>query len=252
MNVQINRVVIIITLTMTLAVFVTSVIDSRSEPLPDFSIYKDVKQKKSAFFGYILPLVVEQNTLIQSQRDKLIELKHLSQEEYSRSQLTFLTDLSDQYRLTSSEEITPDLVNQLLVRVDQVPASLALAQAAMESAWGTSRFAVQANNLFGQWCYQEGCGLVPLRRNAGSKHEVAKFDSVSDAIKSYLRNLNTHRAYTDLREQRASLRNAGQTVTGHKLAEGLIDYSELREAYVHEIQAVIRINTLAKYDSEAD
>ena len=75
MNVQINRVVIIITLIMTLAVFVTSVMNSRSEPLPDFSIYKDVKQKKSAFFGYILPLVVEQNTLIQSQRDKLIELK---------------------------------------------------------------------------------------------------------------------------------------------------------------------------------
>ena len=250
MKLDTNRAVIIVTLIMTLAVLGTGIMGSSSEPLPDFSVYKDVKQKKSAFFGYILPLVDEQNTLIQGQRDKLVEVKDLSEGEYSRSQLTFLTDLADQYRLTSPEEITPNVVKQLLVRVDQVPASLALAQAAMESAWGTSRFAVQANNLFGQWCYQEGCGLVPLRRNAGSKHEVAKFDSVSDAIKSYLRNLNTHRAYTDLREQRALLRNAGKVVTGHKLAEGLIDYSELREAYVHEIQAVIRINKLTKYDSE--
>ena len=248
MNFQINRVVIIIIAIMTSAVLVTSFMGARPEPLPDFSVYKDVKQKKSAFFGYILPLVEAQNMLIQSQRDKLLELKGLGKDEYSLSQQNFLTDLASEYRLTSSE-ITPTEVQQLLIRVDQVPASLALAQAAMESAWGTSRFAVQANNLFGQWCYEKGCGLVPLRRNAGSKHEVAKFDSVSDAISSYLRNINTHRAYTDLRDQRALLRNAGDPVTGQKLAEGLIDYSELREAYVHEIQAVIRINKLAELDS---
>tara|TARA_B100000768_G_scaffold51500_1_gene50130 strand:+ start:1501 stop:2259 length:759 start_codon:yes stop_codon:yes gene_type:complete len=250
MKLDINRAVIIITLIMALAVFGTAIMGASSEPLPDFSVYKDVKQKKSAFFGYILPLVEAQNTLIQRKRDKLLELKLLRVDEYSRSQRNFLTDLAKEYRLTASE-ITPAEVKQLISRVDQVPASLALAQAAMESAWGTSRFAVQANNLFGQWCYEKGCGLVPLRRNAGSKHEVAKFDSVSDAIKSYLRNINTHRAYSDLREQRAVLRNAGKVVTGHKLAEGLIDYSELREAYVHEIQAVIRINKLTKYDSES-
>ena len=250
MKLDTNRAVIIVTLIMTLAVLGTGIMGSSSEPLPDFSVYKDVKQKKSAFFGYILPLVEAQNTLIQRKRDKLLELKLLGVDEYSRSQRNFLTDLAKEYRLTVSE-ITPAEVKQLISRVDQVPASLALAQAAMESAWGTSRFAVQANNLFGQWCYEKGCGLVPLRRNAGSKHEVAKFDSVSDAIKSYLRNINTHRAYSDLREQRAVLRNAGKVVTGHKLAEGLIDYSELREAYVHEIQAVIRINKLTKYDSES-
>ena len=250
MKLDINRAVIIITLIMTLAVFGTAIMGASSEPLPDFSVYKDVKQKKSAFFGYILPLVEAQNTLIQRKRDKLLELKLLGVDEYSRSQRNFPTDLAKEYRLTVSE-ITPAEVKQLISRVDQVPASLALAQAAMESAWGTSRFAVQANNLFGQWCYEKGCGLVPLRRNAGSKHEVAKFDSVSDAIESYLRNLNTHRAYSDLREQRTVLRNAGKVVTGHKLAEGLIDYSELREAYVHEIQAVIRINKLTKYDSES-
>ena len=139
-------------------------------------------------------------------------------------------------------------MQQLLLRVDKVPASLALSQAAIESAWGTSRFAVKGNNLFGQWCYKKGCGLVPLRRNAGSNHEVAKFASVANSVNAYMRNINTHRAYADLRANRAQLRQAEQDVTGHLLAENLMFYSELREVYVHEVQAVIRINKLAQYD----
>ena len=244
---NINRFVVIITVFMTLSVVVVGISQQDKNPLPDFTQYQNVKAKKSAFFNYILPLVQAQNTTIKNQREQLAELKHLSEQEYSRSHRKLILDLAKEYRL-NSESATKKEVAELLLRVDQVPASLALAQAAMESAWGTSRFAVQGNNLFGQWCYQKGCGLVPLRRNAGSTHEVAKFDSVSDAIKSYLKNINTHRAYADLRNDRASLRSAGEPITGHQLAEGLIDYSELREAYVHEIQAVIRINKLSQYD----
>ena len=250
MNWDINRTVIIITLIMTSAVVINSLIKSTQPALPDFSVYQDVKQKKSAFFGFMLPLVEIQNTLIQEQRDKLVELKHLTEEEYSPSHKTFLMQLATQYRL-KADTIAAAEVQQLLLRVDQIPTSLVLAQAAMESAWGTSRFAVQGNNLFGQWCYQEGCGLVPLRRNEGSKHEVATFDSVSDAINAYLRNLNTLNAYESLRTQRAQLRAQNKPVTGYQLAEGLVDYSELREAYVNEIQAVIRINKLAKYDQSS-
>jgi Bax protein len=161
----------------------------------------------------------------------------------------FIEELAGYYKV-DIDQPNKAVFNKLLLRVDEVPASLALAQAAMESAWGTSRFAVQANNLFGQWCYQEGCGLVPLRRNPGSKHEVAKFESVSDAIRSYLRNINTHRAYSGLREHRSGLLNQGNRVSGHLLAGNLIEYSELREAYVHEIQAIIRINKLDQYDAD--
>jgi len=107
---------------------------------------------------------------------------------------------------------------------------------------------VQGNNLFGQWCYKKGCGLVPLRRNAGSNHEVAKFASVANAVNAYMRNINSHRAYSDLRASRAQLRESQQQVTGHLLAENLLHYSELREVYVHEVQAVIRINKLGQYD----
>lgn len=220
-----------------------------SNPLPDFSIYTDVKQKKTAFFNYIFPLVEEQNQLIRVQRSRLLDLAETTVESLNNADQNFIEELSRYYKV-DIEQPNKIVINKLLLRVDEVPASLALAQAAMESAWGTSRFAVQANNLFGQWCYQEGCGLVPLRRNPGSKHEVAKFDSVSDAIRSYLRNINTHRAYSDLREHRSSLLSQGNLVSGHLLAENLIEYSELREAYVHEIQAVIRINKLDQYDAD--
>jgi len=156
--------------------------------------------------------------------------------------------LAGVYRLVDADLSSAELIKELLIRVDTVPPSLALAQAAVESGWGTSRFAVQANNLFGQWCYEKGCGLVPSQRNSGANHEVAKFKNVSDAVYSYTRNINTHRAYKDLRMSRAALRADDETVTGHILAEGLLRYSERGEDYVHELQAVIRINKLAPYD----
>ena len=247
MKLDTNRVVVLISLLMTVTFVIVALFSKASNPIPDFTVYDNVKDKKLAFFEYMLPLVKEQNSLIKDQRERLLELRHLSVQEFSRAQEDLVTKLIKEYRI-KSDQLSKEDINQLLLRVDEVPASLALAQAAMESAWGTSRFAVQANNLFGQWCYTKGCGLVPLRRDAGNSHEVEKFRTVSDAVSSYLRNINSHRAYAGLRKDRAQLRATGDAVTGYKLAEGLVDYSELREAYVKEIQAVIRINKLAQYD----
>jgi Bax protein len=247
MKLDTNRVVVLISLLMTVTFVIVALFSKASNPIPDFTVYDNVKHKKLAFFEYMLPLVKEQNSLIKDQRERLLELRHLSVSEFSRAQEDLVTKLIKEYRV-KSDQLSKEDINQLLLRVDEVPASLALAQAAMESAWGTSRFAVQANNLFGQWCYTKGCGLVPLRRDAGNSHEVEKFRTVSDAVSSYLRNINSHRAYAGLRKDRAQLRATGDAVTGYKLAEGLVDYSELREAYVKEIQAVIRINKLAQYD----
>ena len=123
-----------------------------------------------------------------------------------------------------------------------------LTQAAMESAWGTSRFAREGNNLFGQWCYQPGCGIVPKRRREGQVHEVASFDVVDAAVASYLRNINSHRAYADLRAARADLRAANQPVTGNAMANHLLRYSERGLDYVEEIQSMIRVNKLAVLD----
>lgn len=220
----------------------------RSEALPDFTAYTEVKAKKAAFFGYMLPLIKARNLYIQGQRQQLLALSERAQDILSAQDSKELADLADVYRLAGTDLSSADLVKELLVRVDTVPPSLALAQAAVESGWGTSRFAVQANNLFGQWCYKKGCGLVPSQRNSGANHEVAKFANVSDAVDSYTRNINTHRAYKDLRRSRAALRADNETVTGHILAEGLLRYSERGEDYVHELQAVIRINKLLTYD----
>lgn len=227
-------------------VFATTFVDRN--PLPDFSNYTQVQQKKSAFFDYILPLVNKSNQLVLADRS---ELEMLAGE---AGDLTFfqrrtLNEIAEDYFVDREDRSDKEIINQLLLRVDPVPASLALAQAAIESAWGTSRFAVQGNNLFGQWCYKKGCGLVPLQRNSGSQHEVAKFSTVSDSVESYIRNINTHRAYKDLRVSRARLRSAENAASGYQLAENLLEYSELREKYVHEVQAVIRINKLSQYDN---
>ena len=218
---------------------------TNSAPLPDFTQYQDVRQKKTAFFDYMLPMVAESNRQTLAQRAEIEVLAARS--ELSATERKKLSQFARQYGL-QAEQKDAQLVQKLLLRVDTIPASLALSQAAIESAWGTSRFAVQGNNLCGQWCYQKGCGLVPLRRNAGSNHEVAKFASVASSVNAYMRNINTHRAYADLRANRAQLRDAEKQVTGHLLAENLLHYSELREVYVHEVQAVIRINKLAQYD----
>jgi Bax protein len=227
------------------AVFAVVIIDRN--PLPDFSHYTQVKEKKSAFFDYILPLVKQSNQLIIEDR-KQLEVLLNNVDDLSFFEQLELDGLAEDYYVDKENRSDLQIIEHLLLRVDPVPPSLALAQAAIESAWGTSRFAVQGNNLFGQWCYKKGCGLVPLQRNAGSHHEVAKFSTVSESVESYIRNINTHRAYRDLRANRAQLRGAESSASGYQLAENLLEYSELREKYVHEVQAVIRINNLARYD----
>jgi Bax protein len=233
---------------MVFSVIILSATIVDRNPLPDFSNYTQVKQKKSAFFDYILPLVNKTNQLVLADR-KDLEILAGNESELSFFERRKLTQIAENYFVDTQDRSDKEIVEQLLLRVDPVPPSLALAQAAIESAWGTSRFAVQGNNLFGQWCYRKGCGLVPLQRNAESQHEVAKFSTVSDSVESYIRNINTHRAYADLRVNRARLRGSENSASGFQLAENLLEYSELREKYVHEVQAVIRINKLAQYDN---
>ena len=143
MKLDTNRVVVLISLLMTVTFVIVALFSKASNPIPDFTVYDNVKHKKLAFFEYMLPLVKEQNSLIKDQRERLLELRHLSVSEFSRAQEDLVTKLIKEYRV-KSDQLSKEDINQLLLRVDEVPASLALAQAALESAWGTSRFAVQA------------------------------------------------------------------------------------------------------------
>ena len=229
----------------SLLVFAVTLIDRN--PLPDFSEYSQVQQKKRAFFEYMLPLIQETNQQVIADRKEL-ELLAENAPGLNFFQRIKLGQLAEKYFVSQEDKTDSQVIEQLMLRVDPVPASLALAQAAIESAWGTSRFAVQGNNLFGQWCYTKGCGLVPRNREVGRQHEVAVFSTVSESVESYIRNINTHRAYSDLRTNRARLRAEKISVSGYQLAENLLEYSELREKYVDEVQAVIRLNNLARFD----
>ena len=217
---------------------------SRSEA-PDFSSIVHVPTLKRTFYEYLHPMVVAENDRIRTQRLQLRKLRHKVEQHsnLSASQQLWLAKLADEYRLVLSDApVTATDLDHLMSRVDVVPKALALAQAAIESGWGRSRFARLSNNLYGEWCFKPGCGIVPQDRNAGALHEIASFDSPANSIRSYMRNLNTHGAYDGWRDLRRSQREAGDSLFALKLAARLTAYSELREEYVQRVRDVIRQN----------
>jgi Bax protein len=219
--------------------------------IPDFASIKNVKQKKQAFFKYMYPLIISENKNILAERKKIIQLqKKIAKQALSANEHKFLRTISAKYSLKTQNPSSQKNITKLLTHVDYVPPALILSQSANESAWGTSRFAKQANNFFGQWCFKKGCGLIPLHRNSGSKHEVRKFSSPQNSIRSYIRNINTGRAYASLRKLRAKNHNNKSLITGYDLAIGLIKYSQRGIAYIKEIRSMIRINKLTRYDQK--
>lgn len=209
--------------------------------LPDFSQYKVVKYRKKAFFTYLKPFAKQVNTAIIKDRKTLESMKQ-HQGKLSTDNITWLNHKAKTYKIKTSS--TPNIIKQLETKMDIIPPALLLAQAANESAWGTSRFAKLGNNLFGQWCYKPNCGIVPLKRSKGLTHQVQKFDSPFDSIAAYALNLNSNSSYHYLRQLRAALRQSGKMITGFKLAQGLNKYSERGMAYVRDIQKMIINNNL--------
>ncbi len=212
---------------------------------PDFSAYTDIQQKKTDFFLFLLPKIQKANQKVLLERANVTELLGHSNT-LTAQQSSTLLNLAKKYKVET--QAPAKIIEELLKRVDSIPASLVLAQAANESAWATSRFARKGNNLFGQWCYVKDCGLVPKQRSKGQHHEVAQFKSVQQSIESYMRNLNSQYSYEDLRTLRQQLRISKNVVSGYQLAQGLLKYSTRREAYVKEIQAMIKHNGLSQYD----
>lgn len=213
------------------------------EPMPDFRAFEAGPDRKAVFFEFVEPLIAEANEHVAEDRQRLVEIAGKS--EFSWLDRWWLDKLAAHYRIEHDGMDEEELLSMLLMRVDVVPTSLALAQAAKESGWGTSRFAREANNLFGEWCFRPGCGLVPQNRRAGRKHEVEAFDTPRDSVFSYLLNLNTHGSYRAFRLERARLRKSGESLSGVELAEQLGEYSERRDEYVKDIKHLIQVNKLA-------
>ncbi len=221
----------------------------QTERVPDFSAYLDVAQKKRVFFEFMLPLIRESNANIRKERSKLMVISTRLEKGMvlQRGEHQYLTQLFKRYGMKAPFKVDTQHTDQLLERVDMVPASLVLAQSANESGWGTSRFAVKANNYFGIWCFSSGCGLKPRSRDEGLSHEIASYDSVQDSVRAYMHNINTHRAYRDLRLIRSEQRNLQNHYMGLALTDGLQHYSELGPTYVHAIKQMIRVNKLQEY-----
>jgi Bax protein len=211
-----------------------------------------VADKKRLFFRLIAPIVLRVNELILEDRGRATQVtRRLAQgQSVTPDDQAWLTELAVKYKVleSASEPLDHDIFAELLMRVDIVPPSLSLAQAASESGWGTSRFAAEGNSLFGQWTWGKGLKPAEQRTSKLGDYRIAAFDSTAQAAYAYALNLNTGRAYHDLRLKRADLRRQSLPISGTVLADSLRNYSERGQAYVDELKAFIRQNRLGDAD----
>jgi len=204
-----------------------------------------VEQRKRTFLKAILPLVLRANDSVLAERRRLKSvIAHLEKGgSLARSQIYWLSELADRYGGS------PDDLDDLLTRVDTVPISLALAQAAEESGWGTSRFAREGNAVFGQWTWDTEAGIVPRDRPRGRNHLVRKFPALQHSVSEYVRNLNSNPAYAKFRAARAARRAADEPFSGRELAAYLTAYSERGPAYVRTLRMIMAHNGLEEFDN---
>jgi Bax protein len=220
--------------------------------LPDFKRMSSTEQRQQYFIDFMLPKIEAANLQLLITRQKIEHLatQYRQTRKLDKADEQWLQEMADQY-LTPAINFGGKTLNvdTLLNRVDIIPPSLVLAQAINESAWGTSRFATQANNIFGQWCFTPNCGLVPKQRPSGATYEVQKFPDVLASVDAYMYNLNTNDAFQPFRDLRAQLRAQGKPLTGPALVPGLVDYSQRKQDYIDSIQSGITNYNLAQYDN---
>ena len=210
----------------------------------DLSMVPQNKLRKDIFFQALLPLILQVNEEILVERRRLWKLHFQTglNKKISAGDRLWLRVMAERYKVKQGD------IEALFNRVDIVPTSLALAQAAEESGWGTSRFAKEGNAMFGQWARPTSRGLVPLRREKGKNHKVQIFDTLIDSVRAYTLNLNTHRAYEGFRSARQTIRRSGRDINGRHLAGKLLKYSERGEDYVIALRNLIDHNGLAPLD----
>ena len=210
----------------------------------DLKDVREVKTRKELFFQTVLPLVLQVNEEITAERERLwrIHVQAAMGQALKAVDRLWLAVMSDKYKVKRGD------LDALLRRIDIVPPSMALAQAAEESGWGTSRFVREGNAIFGQWTFSKHQGIKPRDIDPDKNHRVRAFDDLIGSVRAYVRNLNTHRAYRGFREQRAELRQEGMPLNGRELAETLTAYSERGEDYVRTLERIMSANDLGKLD----
>ena len=200
---------------------------------------ENTQKRKDLFIQIILPLIIKENNNIKKDRTKLFSI--LNKSKNTKIEKNWLNSKFKQYGVINKDLPT------LKVRMDEVPVSMAIAQAAKETGWGTSRFAQEGNALFGQWTWS-GEGIKPLEADDKSTHKVMKFKLLQASVRAYQRNLNTHSSYKNFRSARAELRDKGKKLDSIVLSENLDKYAETGKEYVRVLQQIIKQNNLMDFD----
>ena len=199
----------------------------------------NIKKRKEFFIQIILPLIIKENNIIKKDRRTLFDI--INKSNNTTLELSWLEKKYKQYGIKSKDLLT------LKIRMDEIPVSLAIAQAAKETGWGTSRFAQEGNALFGQWTWS-GEGLKPKDAKEGEDHKVMKFNILQASVRAYQRNLNTHSTYKDFRKARAELRDSKKLLDSIILSKYLNKYAETGNQYVEVLQKIIMQNKLQDFD----
>lgn len=200
-----------------------------------------IEQRKRIFIQILLPIVLSENEKIIADRRKLLTIMN---KKSFKKDVDWLNEKFQEYKVKNNS------VKELLVKIDIIPPSLAIAQAAYESGWGTSRFAIEGNALFGQWGWKENKGMVPENRGEDEKHEVSKFNQIRYAVSAYKNNLNTHPFYEEFRMERAKQRSGrlSGSISGIKLIKHVHKYSIKGDDYVLGLKKIIEQNSLQDFD----
>lgn len=214
----------------------------------EYYAISDSKEQRQAFGNILNPMISKTNRLILEERDFIIRFFKIHLLGLFRNiptqELQYLSKLREKYRIETLYDR-----KSYLRRIDTIPVSLTLAQAAIESGWGKSRFVKEANNIFGHWTWGKK-GIIPEGREDGKTHRIRIFDSLQNSVDEYALNLNRHYAYRNFREAREKAREKNIVFSGMKAAETMLYYSELREKYVKMLQKVMKDSKFFSYDEK--
>jgi len=205
----------------------------------DLKTLGDTKKKRELFIRILLPLILDENKKISDDREKLFKI--LSKDFNTAGERVWLKRRFKEYKIDDQD------LGKLKMRMDIIPVSVAIAQAANESGWGTSRFALEGNALFGQWTWSKK-GILPKDQDPNQTHKVMQFQILKASVRAYKNNLNTHNAYQEFREARAKIRQEGKNITGMELTKYLQSYASIGEKYVEILESIIIKNSLEDFD----
>ena len=205
----------------------------------DLKTLGDTKTKRELFIKIILPLILAENNKITEDRKKLFKI--LGKDFNTAGERVWLKRRFKEYKIEDKD------FSKLKMRMDIIPVSLAIAQAANESGWGTSRFALEGNALFGQWTWSKK-GISPKKKDPNQTHKILQFQILKASVRAYKNNLNTHNAYKEFREVRAQLRQEGKQIIGSDLTKYIKNYAAIGEKYVAIIEDIIEKNSLTDFD----